>query len=124
MIGRVVELAQPTETGHRFIDKSIPYDYDESGRLISIVSKLDGEHKFIMLTFEFERPLQIGDKLSSRSGNKTIISQLVPEMDMPYTKDGLRPDVILNPHSIPTRMTLGQMFETTISKLAKEGNYS
>lgn len=64
MIGRVVELAQPTESGHKYIDKSIPYEYDEPGRLISIISKLDGEQKFIILTFEFERPLNIGDKMS------------------------------------------------------------
>ena len=60
---------------------------------------------------------------SSRAGNKTIISISAPEMDLPYTESGLRPDVILNPHSIPTRLTLAQLFETTISKLAaKQGH--
>lgn len=68
-------------------------------------------------------PLSNGDKLSSRAGNKNIISLSIPEMDMPYTKEGLRPDLILNPHSLPTRMTLAQMFETTVSKLAvKQGH--
>lgn len=123
MIGRVVELAQPTDKGLRFIDKSVPYDQDEPGRVVSVITKLEGETKFVMLTFEYEMPLSNGDKLSSRAGNKNIISLSIPEMDMPYTKEGLRPDLILNPHSLPTRMTLAQMFETTVSKLAvKQGH--
>lgn len=118
MVGRVVELAQPTDKGHRFIDKSVPYEQDEPGRVVSIISKLEGETKFIMLTFEYEMRLNMGDKLSSRAGNKNIISIAAPEMDLPYTEEGLRPDLILNPHSLPTRCTLAQLFETAMSKLA------
>lgn len=50
--------------------------------------------------------------------NKNILGVIIPQTDMPQTRDGLRPDIILNPHSLPTRMTLGQLFETLISKLA------
>ena len=122
LVGRIVELAQPTEQGKRYIDKSVHYDNEEPGRVVSIISKLEGEDKFIMITFEYDRRMEIGDKMSSRSGNKNICGCHIPQQDMPHTRDGLRPDVILNPASIPTRMTLAQLFETTINKLcAKKG---
>ena len=121
VVGRVIELSQPTD-GKRFIDKSVSYENEEPGRVVSIIKKLDGEDKFVIITYEYIRNMSIGDKLSSRSGNKTIIGAHIPQQDMPHTKDGLRPDIILNPASIPTRMTLAQLFETSISKLcAKKG---
>lgn len=122
LVGRVVELSQPTDDGKRYIDKSVPYDNEEPGRVVSIIKKLEGEDRFISITFEYDRRMEIGDKMSSRSGNKNICGCHVPQQDMPHTRNGLRPDVILNPASIPTRMTLAQLFETSINKLcAKRG---
>lgn len=122
LVGRVVELSQPTDDGKRYIDKSISYDNEEPGIVVSIIKKLEGEEKFISLTYQYDRDMSIGDKLSSRAGNKNICGCHVPQQDMPHTRNGLRPDLILNPASIPTRMTLAQLYETTISKLcAKRG---
>ena len=119
MVGRVTELANPTEDGKKYFDKSVPYEFDEDGRVVSVLSNLTGEDKFVRLTFEFIRPIVNGDKCSSRAGNKNIVSSLVPSSDLPYVKStGIRPNQILNPHSVPTRETLAQMFESTISKLA------
>ncbi len=69
-----------------------------------------------------KRKIQVGDKMAGRHGNKGVVSIIVPEEDMPYMPDGTAVDIILNPLGVPSRMNLGQLYETMLGWAAKELN--
>jgi DNA-directed RNA polymerase subunit beta len=61
-----------------------------------------------------KRKIQVGDKLAGRHGNKGIVSKIVRQEDMPFLADGTPVDIVLNPLGVPSRMNLGQIFETAL----------
>ena len=88
---------------------------------ISIGDELpSGVLKLAKVYIAKKRKLKVGDKLAGRHGNKGIVSKIVRVEDMPFLEDGTPVDIVLNPLGVPSRMNLGQIFETVLGWAGKK----
>jgi DNA-directed RNA polymerase II subunit RPB2 len=101
----------------KYEDQSRVYRTDEPTYVDKNYIDRNGDgYNFAKVRIRAVRKPVIGDKFSSRSGQKGTIGNIIPEQDMPFTRSGIKPDLILNPHAIPSRMTIAQLKETILGK--------
>ena len=102
----------------KFEDQSRIYRTNEEVYIDKNYIERNGDgYSFAKIRLRTLRKPVIGDKFSSRHGQKGTVGNIIPEKDMPFTRDGIRPDIIINPHAIPSRMTVGQLKETLLGKV-------
>jgi len=102
--------------GTQFADQSTVWDGVGEGRVVS--SEKVGDH--VVVHVRAIEPMQVGDKLAGRYGNKGIVTKIVPDHEMPRTPDGKHIEVALNPSGVPGRMNVGQVLETAAAKIAQK----
>ena len=105
----------------KYEDQSKIYKTNEETYIDKNYINRNGEgYNFAKVRIRTVRKPVIGDKFSSRHGQKGTTGNIIPECDMPRTAEGLVPDMIINPHAIPSRMTIGQLKETILGKVLVE----
>ena len=101
--------------------KKLKVDHEEK---LVVLEKDDilpsGVTKLVKIYIATKRKLKVGDKMAGRHGNKGIVSNIVPEIDMPYMEDGTPVDLILNPLGVPSRMNIGQILEVHLGLVGKK----
>jgi len=124
IIAKIIPIKEnrndPTKT-IKYEDQSKTFRTTEETYIDKNYTGRNGDgYNFAKVRVRILRKPVLGDKFSSRHGQKGTIGNIIPECDMPFTKEGLRPDIIINPHAIPSRMTIGQLKETLLGKVLLE----
>ncbi len=118
LVGQLASILSPTGSITGYRDMSVSVKRGQRGRVDAVYQyATDAGLRGVKIRIVEERTPIVGDKMASRHSQKGTVGQVLPEEDMPFTAKGLRPDLIFNPHGIPTRMTVGQFLEAASNKL-------
>jgi DNA-directed RNA polymerase subunit B len=99
-------------------DSSVTMRQEEKGTVESVFITEDDEgNKIVQVKTRDHRVPEIGDKFAAPSGQKGVIGAIVPEEDVPFTSNGIKPDIMFNPHGLPSRMTVGFLLEALAGKV-------
>ena len=117
VIGKIIPLKTSIDDKKKYRDNSTQIRNNESGFIDKVYINRNGDgYRFCKVRIRNERSPTIGDKFSSRHGQKGTVGMIYPEKNMPFTTNGLVPDLIINPHAIPSRMTIAQLIECIMGK--------
>jgi DNA-directed RNA polymerase II subunit RPB2 len=118
LVGMVSAIFSPTGGVSGYRDASVEPKRGQVGRVDAVYRYATKEGlRGVKIRIVEDRMPIVGDKMSSRHSQKGTIGEVLAEEDMPFTSRGLRPDLIFNPHGIPTRMTVGQFLEPGTNRL-------
>ena len=122
MVGKIMTTSELSNDGKQQLmqrDRSLMLKNNEHGRVDRIFLSPTSEGlRSVRIRTRTVRIPKVGDKFSSRHGQKGTVGRIVDQADMPFTADGITPDIIVNPNAVPSRMTIGQLTECILGKVS------
>lgn len=117
LVSKYTETDDRDELGNKiYMDNSTFVKRNDKGFVDSVYVSRKNDLKYVKIRMRKNKRPELGDKFCSRHGQKGVVGMVFAHEDMPFTKDGVVPDILINPHAIPSRMTIGQFIECILGK--------